>query len=796
MLTLLIPGPKEAGNNIDVYLRPFIKDLKLLWDQGERVYDAYHQENFTMRAMIFCTICDFPVYGNLSGYSIKGANACPICEDATIDIRLKNCKKNVYMGHRTFLPLAHPYRKRKRSFDGTIETRVARLPLIGKETKDGVKARLDLQEMGVRTELAPQQSGKRAYLPPACYTLSTKEKIRFCECLSGVKVPSGYSSNPKIFVSMKDLKLVGMKSHDCHVLMQHLLPITIRGILPKHVRVVITKLWYFFNAINSKVIDPMTLDKLQVDIIVTLCEFEMYFLHSFFDIMVHLVMHLVREIKICGPLYLCQMYPFERFLCIFKAYVKNRYLPEASIVEGYSVEETIEFCTDYLASTDSVGIARSRHEGRLQGQGTLGHKMISPSAEMLDRAHLFVLQHMTEVNPYLQEHIVEIQQMHPSKSGKWVTSEHNRSFRKWFKNRVMSQYSENYSIISNTLKWLTYGLDIPVRSYQAFDVNGCKWFDIRRGVRVNESGFTLVNFDRFGHEDDPFIFATQVKQVFYVRDPADHRWSIILQSKRRIVGIDNVEDEKEYNQFHENPPFSIGIPTTLREDNADTNYARNDHDEGKTFLIRNQDTQFYCGFICQERFKVPSALSICVILTGNNFNLILNPSGNLHANIIRSWEGAIISRVPKRKLPFEMDKWRHIIIKGKAQTAQPKAPSTVHQSLEDGDSDKLLLRSDQYWFLALLNIGADKNALILINAKISQQFSDCIQDGPTNNEFAALTITQTEARALVHKSMEDGVTDKPTLKVYMRRHKMHQQSPQTIKVYTRRHKRGNKATAK
>ncbi|KAL8112988.1 hypothetical protein AgCh_020343 [Apium graveolens] len=62
--------------------------------------------------------------------------------------------------------------------------------------------------MGVRIELVPQQSGKRAYLPPSCYTLSRKEKISFCECLSGVKVPSRYSSNPKNFVSMKDLKLV------------------------------------------------------------------------------------------------------------------------------------------------------------------------------------------------------------------------------------------------------------------------------------------------------------------------------------------------------------------------------------------------------------------------------------------------------------------------------------------------------------------------------------------------------------------------------------------------------------
>lgn len=71
-----------------------------------------------------------------------------------------------------------------------------------------------------------------------------------------------------------------------------------------------------------------------------------------------------------------------------------------------------------------------------------------------------------------------------------------------------------------------------------------------------------------------------------------------------------------------------------------------------------------------------------------------------------------------------------------------------------------------------------------------------------HNKSAALTTAQTEAPT---KSLEDGVSDKPTVmhqqspqtpNVYTRRHKMHQQSPQTIKVYTRRYKRGNTAIAK
>ncbi|KAK1363717.1 hypothetical protein POM88_039278 [Heracleum sosnowskyi] len=57
--------------------------------------------------------------------------------------------------------------------------------------------------------------------------------------------------------------------------------------------------------------------------------------------------------------------------------------------------------------------------------------------------------------------------------------------------------------------------------------------------------------------------------------------------------------------------------------------------------------------------------------------------------------------------------------------------------------------------------------------------------------LATLAIAQPEASAIIHKSSEDGDSDKKTvmrqqspqtIKVYMRRHKMHQQSQQTVKV--------------
>ncbi|XP_057248995.1 uncharacterized protein LOC130590530 [Beta vulgaris subsp. vulgaris] len=321
MLSLLISGPKQPGNDIDIYLQPLIDDLKILWERGVEVFDAHRQEKFNLRAMLFCTIQDYPAYGNLSGYTVKGKAPCPLCEDGFKGIRLKASKKNVFFGHRPFLPFDHIYRWRKKAFDGkqmferrpkvsTSEDVFAKIKdmqitfgkgnkkelpaqgykkcsnlwslpywrllfvrhsldimhieknvcdsLIGTllnipgKTKDGPNARDDLKEMNIRTELHPILKGSRNFLPPAAYTLSRKEKIQFCECLAGVKVPQGYSSNFSSLVSMQNLKLMGLKSHDCHVLMQQLLPVAIRGILPKNVRVVITRLCSFLMQSTAK----------------------------------------------------------------------------------------------------------------------------------------------------------------------------------------------------------------------------------------------------------------------------------------------------------------------------------------------------------------------------------------------------------------------------------------------------------------------------------------------------------------------------------------------------------------
>ncbi|KAH9685459.1 hypothetical protein KPL70_013963 [Citrus sinensis] len=77
MLSLLIPGPKQPGNDIDVYLAPLVEDLKELWINGVEVYDALSESTFNLRTILMWTINDFPAYANLSGWSTKGKLACP-----------------------------------------------------------------------------------------------------------------------------------------------------------------------------------------------------------------------------------------------------------------------------------------------------------------------------------------------------------------------------------------------------------------------------------------------------------------------------------------------------------------------------------------------------------------------------------------------------------------------------------------------------------------------------------------------------------------------------------------------
>jgi hypothetical protein len=165
-------------------------------------------------------------------------------------------------------------------FDSIIGT----LLDMPRKTKDGLKSRIDLVQFELRVELHPilRPNGKH-FLPPASYTLTVEEKKKaLCQCLRGVRVPTGFSSNISKLVSTNDLSMFVYNFHDCHVMMMVFLSIAIQDIKPVHTKVLITRLCYFFNTVSQKVIGRKELDDLRAYMIETMCMLEMCFHPSFF----------------------------------------------------------------------------------------------------------------------------------------------------------------------------------------------------------------------------------------------------------------------------------------------------------------------------------------------------------------------------------------------------------------------------------------------------------------------------------------------------------------------------------
>jgi hypothetical protein len=93
---------------------------------------------------------------------------------------------------------------------------------------------------------------------------------------------------------------------------------------------------------------------------------------------------------------------------------------------------------------------------------------------------------------------------------------------------------------------------------------------------------TNVNFRFLGYREQPFVLAKDVTQVFYVKDPDPankEQHHIVLQGKIKIIGVEDVVDEEEYNQFDALPPFVEDITIHTIDDTEEPMYIRRDHDE-------------------------------------------------------------------------------------------------------------------------------------------------------------------------------------------------------------------------
>ncbi|XP_071688802.1 uncharacterized protein [Rutidosis leptorrhynchoides] len=584
-LSLLIPGPSAPE----------------LWDTGVNTYDASTKSYFTLRASLLWTVSDFPAYTNLSGWSTKGKLDCPSCHKETRSTRLSNSHKEIFMAHRRWLELLHPFCMDKDSFDGTEEREGPPRSLTGEQvlaelkgfeikfgklvkdnpslpynwkkrsiffqlpywknnlirhnidvmhtekhvcdsligtlmnidgkTKDHLKGRRDLEEMGIRHELHPEPlSNGKVYLPPTCFEMDKKEKEKFCNVLKEVKVPDGYAANISICIQVKPTpKMLGLKSHDNHILMQQLLPVAIRNILPKHVRSVIMKL--------------------------------------------------------------C------RYLGTLKFYVRNKSKPEGSIAEGYLAEECLSFCSLYLASdveTIHNKTSRNHDDGGddtvlpifcMPGRPIGATNVVKLGYDTLAIAHSHVLFNCSEIDFLRTEHQNILSHQNPKKRKGDIQHLHSQEFEEWLSDYVDEDMTSRDNRITSDIETLTNGPSEVVKKYKGYIINGfrfhikdveknrttqnsrvilqaltssfssardnnpivgdvtyygvlkdiielqygdekkvvlfhCDWISSGYRIKVDENGFTTLDFRGLKQTKEPYILASQAQQVFYVADPS------------------------------------------------------------------------------------------------------------------------------------------------------------------------------------------------------------------------------------------------------------------------------------
>ncbi|XP_010419082.1 PREDICTED: uncharacterized protein LOC104704745 [Camelina sativa] len=520
--------------------------------------------------MLLWTISDFPAYGNLAGCNVKGKMGCPICGKNTDSKWLKFSRKHVYMCHRKGLAPTHSYRKKKTWFDRKADYGRKGRILTGREISQNLKNFKNefgnVKESGRKRKISDcmepvydnddvsseseedeevevDQEGlsrwkkrsiffKLAYWEdlPVRHNLdvmhveknvaaSFVSTLLHCDkSKDGLNArkdledmgPDGYCSNISRGVSLEDCKVTGLKSHDYHVLMQQLLPVALRGLLPKGPRTAILRLCAFFNHLCQRVIDIEVISVMEAEIMETLCM-------------------------------------FERYMKVLKEFVRNLARPEGCIAESYMAEECMQLCSDFLKKTTSAEEKLDRNidyenssilEGRPLSAGTT----INLTEMEKNIAHLAVIQNMAALDPYIH------------------------------------MASNNHEDI---IKWLAYGPRCTARSYIGYIVNGqrfhtsslekqnqnsgvyyettamcrssakdtsqvvdlCQW--AVRGNRVKiEVGFTLVNLNQsqVSFLRDPYILASQAKQIFYSREDDSSNWHVVMRSSSRTYSKEDDQD--------------------------------------------------------------------------------------------------------------------------------------------------------------------------------------------------------------------------------------------------------------
>ncbi|KAL0325224.1 UNVERIFIED_CONTAM: hypothetical protein Sradi_5091700 [Sesamum radiatum] len=353
----------------------------------------------------------------------------------------------------------------------TPERRSTELPIGGEKRKDLkiIYNRLELEVDERRPNL----------MPKIVYTLTKEQKRGMCEWIAHLKFPDGYASNLPCYVDKKELRMHGMKSHDCHVFMRKLIPTAFCEILPKPV-------WSVLIQILCKRNMPCRNDNLYInDTPIQLFIFNSHGRASgtskkrwLNGSERHIIeMYILTNCEVVTPYY--------EFL--FNELYGHHHSEDPIIEELVATQVKDWFKRRYSRRDNSIRLPTySKHADH--------------SVEML----------LGRSRERYEENLTNV-----------VTTDEENDF---------------YGIMKEIIQ-LTYPL-IPNLYMVLFK---CRWINPARGMKVHPSYHLVdVNFKKLYQKDDPFILAQQTIQVYFTeyssmkRDKAN-RMAICKIKARRVV---------------------------------------------------------------------------------------------------------------------------------------------------------------------------------------------------------------------------------------------------------------------
>ncbi|KAJ8635817.1 hypothetical protein MRB53_010084 [Persea americana] len=489
----------------------------------------------------------------------------------------------------------------KNVFDNVFSTVMG----VPGKTKDNDKARLDMKDICKRPglELYETPNGKIAK-PHVKYTLSKKQVEDVCTWIKSLKLPDGYASN--IARCVTGGKLQGMKSHDYHVFMERLMPLAFRDLLDKPIWDALTNLSRFFRDICLKTLNEKDMPILEKNII---------------------------EITL---------------------------LTKANRVPRHDDGGNVEL----NGRLSIFGLP-----GRAYGKG----KRMFLSEQELHAAHTYILFNCEEIDDFVRSYDDELKENQSGITDKDIQLSRDQNFALWLKDKALNDVS-----IPSNVQVLAMGSDRDQVYRNGYKVNGydfhtktyahgkrttntgvcvqgdcynelgrafyreleeiielsykgtyggqinlfkCRWFDSKKGIRVDRHGITDIDVHRSTYVNAPFVLPIQTLQVYYTPSPIRKRdrppanWQVVIHTpaRTRVQLVDgefyqeemlhrppviNVDDNNELNQLvggdepDELDPESVPVPVDsdtkeeelLTETNTDTKSEEDDGYESPHYV--------------------------------------------------------------------------------------------------------------------------------------------------------------------------------------------------------------------